>query len=65
MSIEVKHWCACEECDGSGKVWRELKGANVLTTETCGVCWGFGRVLRYMTKAEKKAMAEQILKESA
>ncbi len=65
MTIEVKHWCICEDCEGSGKVWILLKGAGIQTTETCGLCWGFGRRLRYMTKAEKKAMAEQILAESA
>ena len=65
MSVEVRHWCSCEECDGTGRVWHELKGSRTLKTISCGWCWGTGRVLRYMTKAEKRAMAEKILQETA
>ena len=65
MSIEVKQWCQCEECEGSGRTMVHLKGAGILTTQTCSPCWGFGRVLRYMTKAEKRAMAQKILEETA
>ncbi len=63
MTIEVKHWLPCEECEGDGRVWEHLKGAGYLQTRPCGCCF-CGRVLRYMTKAEKREMAEQILRET-
>lgn len=46
----------CDDCEGTGKVWVLLRGANIQTTRPCTACLGFGTVMKTikLSKAESK-----------
>jgi hypothetical protein len=64
MSREIECLCTCDVCDGSGKVWYLLKGAGIQTTKPCDMCWGLGRRWRRLNAAEKRELAQKLLKEN-
>lgn len=52
MKTNFEKLDTCPECEGSGTLWEELKGARILHTVTCWRCWGLRRVWRRMTRQE-------------
>lgn len=64
MSQEIECMCACDHCDGSGRVWEHLKGAGIMQTTPCGMCWGLGRRWRRLNAAEKRELAQKLIKEN-
>jgi DnaJ-class molecular chaperone len=46
---------ACGACEGSGRVWVLLRGANIQTTKPCGACLGFGTVMKTIKLSEAES----------
>lgn len=63
MSYDITHARKCEDCQGSGLVYRVLKGGNVKHTARCNTCFGTGTVWRRMTSEEKQDLARELLKD--
>jgi DnaJ-class molecular chaperone len=57
---EPSGWCIripvpCDACEGTGKVWVLLKGANIQTTKPCCACWSSGTVVRTVRLSEEES----------
>jgi hypothetical protein len=53
-------WCiriptTCKACEGIGKVWVLLRGANIQTTRPCCVCWSTGTVVKTVRLSEAES----------
>lgn len=56
----TSEWCirtpvTCDACEGSGKVWVLLKGANIQTTRPCCVCWSTGTVVKTVRLSDEES----------
>ena len=39
---------SCDGCDGCGRAWVLLRGANIKTTTPCSKCLGLGVVVKFV-----------------